>query len=82
VILCFAERTRGTTTDSKKFDKLFMMVLEVGQSIKKGYFGKECMHEESDTWKEEKQACMHGRPNVVRVMIFAIHFNGCRARNV
>jgi hypothetical protein len=51
-------------------------LLEVDQSGKKGYFGKEGMHEESNNWKEEKHARMHGRPNNVRVRFFVIHCNG------
>jgi hypothetical protein len=47
-------------------------MLEVGQRGKKDDFGKEGMHEESDSWKEEQNACMHGRPNDVRVRVFAI----------
>jgi hypothetical protein len=42
--------------------------LEVGQSRKKGDFGKEGMHEGSDSWKEEKHTHLHGRPNDVSVM--------------
>jgi hypothetical protein len=40
------------------------------------FFGKEGMHEESDRWKEEKHARMHGRPNDTRVRVFVIHCNG------
>ena len=57
-------------------------LLEAGQSGKKGYFGKECMHEEINNWKEEQQMRMHGRHNNARVRVFAIHCNGWRARNV
>ena len=46
------------------------------ESEKKGYFGKKGMHEESDNWKEEQDACMHGRPNDIRVRVFVIHCNG------
>jgi hypothetical protein len=43
---------------------------------KKGYFGKEGMHEESDGWKEEQHMRIHGRPNDVRVRVFVINCNG------
>jgi hypothetical protein len=49
--------------------------LEAGKSGKKGYFGKEGMHKESDSWKKEKHTPMHGRPNDVRVRVFVIHCN-------
>jgi hypothetical protein len=32
-------------------------LLEAGQRGKKGDFGKEGMHEESDNWKEEQHMC-------------------------
>jgi hypothetical protein len=48
------------------------MMLEAGQRGKKGYFGKKGMHKERDSWKKEKHACMHGRPNDVRVRVFVI----------
>jgi len=51
-------------------------LIEEDQRKKKSYFGKEGMHEESDRWKEEQKACMHGRPNDIRVRVFAIHCNG------
>jgi hypothetical protein len=51
-------------------------LLEAGRIRKKGYFGKKGMHEESDNWKEEQHARMHGRPNDVRVRVFVIHCNG------
>jgi uncharacterized UBP type Zn finger protein len=44
--------------------------------------GKEGMHEERCSWKEENHACMHGRPNNVRVRVFSIHCNGWQAINV
>jgi hypothetical protein len=47
-------------------------LLEASQRGKKGNFGKEGMHEESDSWKEEKHTLMHGRPNDVRVRVFAM----------
>jgi hypothetical protein len=50
-------------------------LLEVVQSENKGYFGKEGMHEEHDSWKEEQHARMHGRPNDVKVRVFAIYCN-------
>jgi hypothetical protein len=40
-------------------------LLEAGQRRKKGDFGKEFMHKENDSWKEEKHARMHGIPNDV-----------------
>jgi hypothetical protein len=43
---------------------------------KKGDFGKESMHEESDSWKEEQHTCMHGRPNNVRVRVLVMYCNG------
>jgi hypothetical protein len=51
-------------------------LLEADHNGKKSYFGKEGMHEERDSWKEEQHACMHGRPNNVRVRFFVIHCNG------
>jgi hypothetical protein len=54
----------------------YISMLEAGQIGKKGYFGKKNMHEESDSWKEEQHAHMHGRPNDIRVMVFVIHCNG------
>jgi len=51
-------------------------MLEAEQSRKKGYFGKEGMHEESDSWKEDQHTPMHGIPNDVRVKVFVIHCNG------
>jgi hypothetical protein len=50
--------------------------LEIGQIRTKDHFVKKCMHKESDSWKEEKHAHMHGRPNDVRVRVFVIHCNG------
>jgi hypothetical protein len=52
------------------------ILLEAGQSEKKGYFGKVGMHEGSESWKEEQHAHMYGIPNDVRVRVFAIHCNG------
>ena len=49
-------------------------LLEVGQSENKDDFGKEGMHEERDSWKEEHHTCMHRRPNDIKV--FVIHCNG------
>jgi hypothetical protein len=49
---------------------------------RKVILGKEGMHKESDSWKEEKYACMHGGPNNVRVRVFAIHCNGWHTRNI
>jgi hypothetical protein len=43
---------------------------------KKGGFGKEIMHEESDRWKEEKHARMQGRPNDARVRVLVMYCNG------
>jgi hypothetical protein len=63
-------------------DRILMQVLKADQSRKKGYLGKEGMHDESDNWKEEKHTRMHGIPNNVRVRVLAIHYNGQRARNV
>jgi len=39
-------------------------------------FGKKGMYEKSDSWKEEKNAHMHGRLNDIRVRFFLIHYNG------
>jgi hypothetical protein len=49
---------------------------------KKGNFGKEGMHEESDSWKEEKHTHMHGRPNDIRVRVLQYIVMARRARNV
>jgi hypothetical protein len=43
---------------------------------KKGDFGKESMHEESDSWKEEQHARMQGRPNDGRVRVLVMYCNG------
>jgi hypothetical protein len=51
-------------------------MLEADQSGKKGDFGKESMHEESDNWKEEQHAHMQGRPNDGRVRVLVIYCNG------
>jgi hypothetical protein len=51
-------------------------MLEADQSGKQGDFGKEGMHEESDSWKEEQHARMHGRPNDGRVRVFVMYCNG------
>jgi hypothetical protein len=51
-------------------------LLEEGQNENKGYFGKKGMHEESDSWKEDKHAHMHGITNDLRVRVFVIHCNG------
>jgi hypothetical protein len=45
-------------------------------SPKKGIFGKESMHEESDSWKEEQHVCMQGRPNDGRVRVLVMYCNG------
>jgi hypothetical protein len=50
-------------------------LLEAVQSGKKGDFGKEFMHEESDSWKEKNHVRMHGIPNDVRVRVFAMYGN-------
>jgi hypothetical protein len=36
-------------------------MLEAGQGGKQGVFGKEIMHEESDSWKEAQHAHIKGR---------------------
>jgi hypothetical protein len=51
-------------------------MLEAGQGGKKGDFGKEGMHEESDSWKEKQHMCMHGRPNDGRVRVLVMYCNG------
>jgi hypothetical protein len=51
-------------------------MLEVGQSRKKGNFGKEGKHKENDSWKEKHHTHMHGRPNDVRVRVLVIYCNG------
>jgi hypothetical protein len=50
--------------------------LEADQSRKEEDFWKDGMHKESDSWKEEQQVCMHGRPNDDRVGDFIIFCNG------
>jgi hypothetical protein len=57
-------------------------MLDAGQSEKKGYFGKEGMHEGRNSWKEEQDTCMHGIPKDTRVRAFEIHCNDWRAINV
>jgi hypothetical protein len=56
-------------------------LLEAGQSGKQGNFGKEGMHEESDSWKEEQHTHMHGRPNNVMFRVLVMYCNGWRAKN-
>jgi hypothetical protein len=56
-------------------------VLEVGQSRKKGDFGKEFMHNGRDRWKKEQHMRIHGRPNDIRVRVFATYCNGWQAIN-
>jgi hypothetical protein len=51
-------------------------LLEVGQGGKKGDFGKEGMHEESNNSKEKQHVHMHGRPNNGRVRVLLMYFNG------
>jgi hypothetical protein len=51
-------------------------MLEADQSGKKGDFGKEGMHEESNIWKETKHTHMHGRPNDGRVRVLVMYCNG------
>jgi len=51
-------------------------LLEAGQREKKDYFGKESMHEESDSWKGEQHVHLHGRPNDGRVMVLVMYCNG------
>jgi hypothetical protein len=50
-------------------------LLEAGQGEKKGDFGKEGMHEESDNWKEKQHARMHGIPNDDRVRVLVMYCN-------
>jgi hypothetical protein len=57
-------------------------LLEAYQRRKQGDFGKYNMHEESDNWKEEQNACMHGIPNEGRVRVFVMYCNGQRAKNI
>jgi hypothetical protein len=49
---------------------------------KQGGFGKESMHEESDSWKEEQHARMQGRPNDIRARVLVMYCNGRRDENV
>jgi hypothetical protein len=58
------------------------ILLEAGQSGNTGEFRKQGMHKGSGSWKEEKNMCMHGGPNDVRVRVFATHCNGWQARNI
>jgi hypothetical protein len=50
-------------------------LLEAYQRGKQGDFWKENMHEESDNWKKEQHAHMHGRPNDDRVRVFVMYCN-------
>jgi hypothetical protein len=51
-------------------------LLEVDQGINQGDFGKEGMHKEINSWKEEQHTHMHKIPNNVRVKDFAMDHNG------
>jgi hypothetical protein len=57
-------------------------MLDAGQIRKKGYFWKRSMQEEKDSWKEEKQEHMYGRPNDARVRVFVMHYNGWRVEDI
>jgi len=39
---------------------IYSSLLEAGQIRKKGYFGEKGMQKESDSWKENQHARMHG----------------------
>jgi hypothetical protein len=51
---------------------MFGGLLEAGQRGNTDNFGKEGMHEESDSWKEKQHTCIHERPNDCRVRVFSI----------